>query len=104
VGTSAKTAVSRGRMVVAAVLAIIAVAFIVAGIALAILPEGQLPGILGHVDGSTQHRPLRAVGSLLVAAVFVVGAWFALMYQRPSDEDTDSDSDSGLSTPAPASN
>ncbi|MCL2585202.1 MAG: hypothetical protein FWE35_22390 [Streptosporangiales bacterium] len=76
-----------GRTVIAAVFAILAVVFVVAGIAFAVLPANSLPGFLGHLDGSTGHHPLRAVGSLLVGVVFAVAAWFSLRYKSPEEED-----------------
>ena len=75
-----------GRIAIAVVFALVALVFLVAGTVIAILPASALPGFLGHLDGSTGHHPLRAVGSLLVGAVFAVASWFALKYQRPADE------------------
>lgn len=78
-----------GRIVIAAVFAILAVVFVVAGIVFAVIPAGSLPAFLGHLNGSTGHHPLRAVGSLLVGAVFGVAAWFSLRYQSPKDKDAE---------------
>lgn len=85
--TAAGPQPATGRIVLAVVFAILAVVFIVAGIVIAILPASSLPGFLGHLDGSTGHHPLRAVGSLLVGAVFGVASWFSLRYQSPEDHE-----------------
>lgn len=74
-----------GRTAIAVVFAIVALAFLTAGIVIASMSADALPGFLGHLDGSTGHHPLRAVGSLLVGIVFAVASWFALKYQRPDD-------------------
>ena len=83
--TAAGPEQATGRTVIAVIFAVLAVVFVIAGIAFAILPASSLPGFLGHLDGSTGHHPLRAVGSLLVGAVFGVAAWFSLRYQSPED-------------------
>jgi hypothetical protein len=68
------------------IFAIVALVFLAAGVAMAIMTASSLPGFLGHLDGSTGHHPLRAVGSLLVGVVFAVASWFALKYQAPKDD------------------
>lgn len=78
-----------GRTVIAAVFAVLALVFLAAGIAIAIMPASSLPGFLGHLDGSTGHHPLRAVGSMLVGAVFAVASWFAWKYQSPERDSGD---------------
>ncbi|HEX6452464.1 MAG TPA: hypothetical protein VF060_23765 [Trebonia sp.] len=75
-----------GRATIAVIFAIVALVFLAAGVAMAIMPASSLPGFLGHLDGSTGHHPLRAVGSLLVGVVFAVASWFALKYQAPTDD------------------
>jgi hypothetical protein len=75
-----------GRTAIAVVFAIVALVFLAAGILIALVPAGQLPGPLLHLEGSTGHHPLRAVGSLLVGVVFGVAAWFALKYQAPDND------------------
>ena len=75
-----------GRAAIAVIFAIVALVFLAAGIAMAVMPASSLPGFLGHLDGSTGHHPLRAVGSLLVGIVFAVASWFALKYQAPTDD------------------
>ena len=75
-----------GRTAVAVVFAIVALVFLAAGIVIAIVPAGQLPGPLLHLEGSTGHHPLRAVGSLLVGVVFAVASWFALKYRVPDND------------------
>lgn len=75
-----------GRTAIAVVFAIVALVFLAAGVVIAIVPAGQLPGPLLHLEGSTGHHPLRAVGSLLVGVVFAVASWFALKYQVPDND------------------
>ena len=72
---------SGGRTAFAAVAAVLALAFIVAGIIYIAVPASSLPGFMGHVAGSTGHHPLRAAGCLIVGVVFAVLAWFALKYK-----------------------
>ena len=74
-----------GRATIAVIFAIVALVFLAAGIAMAVLPASSLPGFLGHLDGSSGHHPLRAVGSLLVGVVFAVASWFAAKYRSPED-------------------
>lgn len=85
--TAAGPKPATGRIVIATVFAVLAVVFLVAGIVFAVVPASSLPGFLGHLDGSTGHHPLRAVGSLLVGVVFGVASWFSLRYQPPEDHD-----------------
>ncbi|MGH3162120.1 MAG: hypothetical protein ACRDOC_09565 [Streptosporangiaceae bacterium] len=70
------------------ILGIIALIFIVVAIIYVAEPAKSLPSFVpGHIDGSTGHHPLRAVGSLVIGIVFAVGAWFALAYKpRPQAE------------------
>ena len=72
---------STGRTVSAVILGVVALVFIVAGIMYLAEPASSLPSILGHIKGSSGHRPLRAAGCLIVGVVFAVGAWFALRYR-----------------------
>ena len=77
-----------GRVVSAVIFAIVAIAFLVAGIVYSVEPSGSLPGWLGHetivVGGQTlpspSYHPLRAVGSLIAGVVFAIGTWFTLKY------------------------
>ena len=78
-----------GRTVIAAVFAVLALVFLAAGIVIAIMPASSLPGFLGHLDGSTGHHPLRAVGCLLVGVVFAVASWFSLKYRSPAGNSAD---------------
>lgn len=81
-----------GRTVSAAVLAVVAIAFLVVGIILCVEPSGSLPSWFGRetieVGGqqlpSPTYHPLRAVGSLIAGVVFAIGAWFSLRYKGPS--------------------
>ena len=83
---------SGGRTAVAIVAAVLALAFIVAGLIYVVEPASSLPGFMGHVSGSTGHHPLRAAGCLIVGVVFAVLAWFALKYKgkavTPAGSDT----------------
>ena len=83
--TSGSAERSSGRTILAVILAIIALLFIVVAIVYLVEPAKSLPSFIpGHIDGSTGHHPLRAVGSLIIGIVFAVGAWFALAYKpRP---------------------
>ena len=83
--TSGSAERSSGRTMLAVILAIIALLFIVVAIIYLVEPAKSLPSFIpGHINGSTGHHPLRAVGSLIIGIVFAVGAWFALAYKpRP---------------------
>ena len=78
-----------GRIASAAILAVVAIAFLVVGIIFCLEPAGSLPSWLGHetVWVGNQHlpsptyHPLRAVGSLIAGVVFAVGSWFSLRYK-----------------------
>jgi amino acid permease len=70
-----------GRTVSAVILGVVALLFIVVGIIYLAEPASSLPSFMGHISGSSGHRPLRAAGSLIVGVVFAVGAWFALKYK-----------------------
>ena len=86
--TSGSAERSSGRIILAAILGIIALIFIVVAIIYVAEPAKSLPSFVpGHIAGSTGHHPLRAVGSLVIGIVFAVGAWFALAYKpRPQAE------------------
>jgi hypothetical protein len=81
--------VTRGRIASAAILAVIAIAFLVVGVIFCVETSGSLPAWLGHstiwVGGkqvpSPGYHPLRAVGSLIAGVVFATGAWFSLWYK-----------------------
>jgi len=83
--TSGSAERSSGRTILAVILGVIALIFIVVAVIYLIEPAKSLPSVIpGHIDGSTGHHPLRAVGSLIIGIVFAVGAWFALAYKpRP---------------------
>lgn len=79
-----------GRIASVAILAIVAIAFLVVGIMFSVEPAGSLPVWLGGHEmmwvgnrqvPSTSYHPLRAVGSLIAGVVFAVGAWFSLRYK-----------------------
>ena len=86
--TSGSAERSSGRTILAVILGVIALIFIVVAVIYLIEPAKSLPSVIpGHIDGSTGHHPLRAVGSLIIGIVFAVGAWFALAYKpRPQAE------------------
>jgi ABC-type Na+ efflux pump permease subunit len=81
--------VTTGRIASAAILAVIAIAFLVVGVIFCVETSGSLPAWLGHstiwVGGkevpSPGYHPLRAVGSLIAGVVFAIGAWFSLWYK-----------------------
>jgi hypothetical protein len=80
--TSGSAERSTGRTILAVILGIIALIFIVVAIIYIAEPAKSLPSFVpGHIDGSSGHHPLRAVGSLIIGIVFAVGAWFALAYK-----------------------
>ena len=81
---------SSGRTASAAVLGVIALVFIVAGVVYVTVPADSLPGFMGHVANSTGHHPLRAAGCLIVGVVFAIGAWFALKYKGKAVTPADS--------------
>jgi amino acid permease len=73
---------SAGRTVTAVILAIIAILFIIVGLIYLAEPAKSLPSFIpGHIAGSSGHHPLRAVGTLIIGVIILVGAWFALRYQ-----------------------
>jgi len=94
VGSSTGSRLTTGRIAAAVILAIVAIAFFVVGIIFCLVPSGSLPDWLGHstvwVGGkelpSPGYHPLRAVGSLIVGAVFAIGAWFSLWYSGTGPE------------------
>ncbi len=96
-GSAAPASGNAGRIALAVVLAVLALAFLTFTLIMTFVPAGSLPGWLGHemtpivvntkVTGyvpSTGHHVLRAVGSLIAAVVFAIGAWFSLKYKRPT--------------------
>ena len=80
--TSGSRERSGGRTALAVLFAIIAVIGIVIAIIYLAEPAKSLPSFIpGHIDGSTGHHPIRAIGSLVVGIIFAVGAWFTLAYK-----------------------
>jgi hypothetical protein len=69
-----------GRVVAAIVFALLALTFFVIAVLYLTMPDDKLPGFLGYAH-SRQHHALRGVGSVLLALLFTVAAWFALRYQ-----------------------
>ena len=79
-----------GRIAFAAILAVVAIAFLVVGVIFCLEPAGSLPVWLGGHETiwvnnrnvpSPGYHPLRAVGSLIAGVVFAIGAWFTLRYK-----------------------
>jgi hypothetical protein len=89
VSSTTGSGATAGRIASAAILAVVAIAFLVVGIIFCVEPAGSLPNWLGHstiLVGNQQlpspsYHPLRAVGSLIAGVVFAVGAWFSLRYK-----------------------
>jgi amino acid permease len=87
-GSSSSTS---GRRIAAIVLAIVAAAFIIAGLIYAIEPAKSLPSFMGHKN-SAGHHALRMAGSFIVGLVFAAGAWVALAY-KPKAQDAPQNND-----------
>jgi ABC-type Na+ efflux pump permease subunit len=89
VSPSSGSSVTTGRIAFAAILAVVAIAFLVVGVIFCLEPSGSLPNWLGHSTVLVGHQqvpspgyhPLRAVGSLIAGVVFAIGAWFSLRYR-----------------------
>jgi hypothetical protein len=64
------------KRVIALVLAIIGVVGIILGIVYLAIPAGSLPGILGHIKGSSGHHALRMAASFVIGVVCLAAAWF----------------------------
>jgi len=93
--TSGSAERSSGRTILAVILGIIALLFIVVAIIYIVTPASSLPSFIpGHIDGSTGHHPLRAVGSFVIGIVFAVGAWFALAYKPKPQAATENNKES----------
>jgi uncharacterized RDD family membrane protein YckC len=99
VSRSIGSGATAGRIASAAILAVVAIAFLVVGIIFCLEPAGSLPSWLGHETvlvgnqhvPSPSYHPLRAVGSLIAGVVFAVGAWFSLRY-KPTPASTEATS------------
>ncbi len=86
---------SSGKTIVAVVLAIVAVLLIVLGVMYFIEPaKNLLIGSIATGKRATEHRPLWGAGSLVVAVILLIGAWFTMKGPK-AKADTDS-----TSTPA----
>jgi len=93
--TSGSAGRSSGRTILAVILGIIALIFILVAIIYVAEPAKSLPSFVpGHIDGSTGHHPLRAVGSFVIGIVFAVGAWFALAYKPKPQAATENNKES----------
>jgi hypothetical protein len=74
--SSESTAGQSNKRTIAIVLAVVGVLFAILGIIYVAVPAGSLPGILGHIGGSTGHHPLRTAVAFVIAVVCLVAAWF----------------------------
>ncbi len=79
---------SPGRMIAVAVLVIIAVLAVIAGIMYLTEPARSLPGILGTIthpaSRASAHRTVRGWTALAVGVICLAAAWFASRMGRPS--------------------
>jgi uncharacterized membrane protein YphA (DoxX/SURF4 family) len=86
---------SSGKTIIAIVLAVIAVLAIIAGIIYFIEPAHALPSILGRITHppasavrANANRSLRGAGSLVVAVICLVAAFFVNRSNKTSDDGT----------------
>jgi amino acid permease len=74
-----------GRIAAAAVLAVIAILCIIAGVIYFSEPAKSLPSILGTithpVSRANSHRSIRGVTALVVGVILLAGAWFAYAWK-----------------------
>jgi amino acid permease len=81
---------SSGKTIIAVVLAVIAVLAIVAGIIYFIEPAHSLPSILGKITHpparANASRSLRGAGSMVVAVICLVAAFFVNRSNRSADD------------------
>jgi len=79
---------STGKTAAVAILVIIAILAIVAGAIYFAEPAKSLPSVLGTITSpasrANEHRTLRGIISLVVAAVLLVAAWFTARMGRSS--------------------
>lgn len=70
---------SAGKKIVVAILLIIAVLAIIAGIMYLVEPARSLPSVLGTITApparANNTRPLRGAGSFVIAGIALVAAW-----------------------------
>jgi len=72
---------SSGKMIIAVVLGVVALVFLIVGVMYLIEPAHSLPAILGQVTTGTRAgkpRYIRGAGSLVVAVLCLIGAWFTV--------------------------
>jgi amino acid permease len=91
---------SSGKTIIAIVLAVIAVLLIVVSIIYFIEPAHALPSILGKITHpphsltrANAHRPLRGAGTLVIAVVLLVAAFFVNRSKSKGAEDGSRDPD-----------
>jgi len=84
---------SSGKTIIAVVLVIIAVLAIIAGIIYFIEPAHSLPSILGKITHppasaarANASRSLRGAGSMVVAVVCLVAAFFVNRGNKPAED------------------
>ena len=64
------------RRIGALILAIIGLLLIAAGLIYVVEPAGSLPSFLGHIAGSTGHRPLHMMTAFVVGvALLALAGW-----------------------------
>lgn len=81
--TTPAPALTRNRVILAAIFVIVALICIVVAVAIGFAPAHIVPTTLS--GGGKGHHPLRVVGALLVGVVFAVAAWFSLKYEGPAE-------------------
>jgi preprotein translocase subunit SecY len=84
---------SSGKTIIAVVLAVIAVLAIIAGIIYFIEPAHSLPSILGKITHppataarANASRSLRGAGSIVVAVICLVAAFFVNRGNKPAED------------------
>jgi amino acid permease len=84
---------SSGKTIIAIVLAVIAILLIIVSIIYFIEPAHALPSFLGKITHppatltrANSHRPLRGAGTLVVAVVCLVAAFFVNRSNRAAED------------------
>lgn len=79
---------STGRVVAAAVLAVIAILCIIAAVLYFTEPAKSLPSFLGQIKfnghnptRSSSHRSVRGIVAIIVGVVLLAGAWFSFAWK-----------------------
>jgi hypothetical protein len=82
--TTPAPALTRNRVIFAAIFAVVALIAVVVAFAIGLAPAHTLPTTLA--GGGKGHHPLRVVGIFLVGVVFAVAAYFSLKYEGPAED------------------